>query len=181
MGPAGYAEFFRDLKAETEKQGIVVDVRYNRGGHVSQLLLEKLSRTVGNWGVPRHGKPYTWPAHCPQGPLVCLTNELAGSDGDIFSHGFKLRGLGPLIGMRTWGGVVGIWPRMRHADGSVTTQPEFACWFVDAGYGIENHGADPDIVVDNTPDDFAAGHDAQLVRAVDVLKERMDGWSMPRP
>ena len=181
MGPAGYAEFFRDLKAETEKQGILVDVRYNRGGHVSQLLLEKLSRTVGSWGVPRHGKPYTWPAHCPQGPLVCLTNELAGSDGDIFSHGFKLRGLGPLIGMRTWGGVVGIWPRMRHADGSVTTQPEFACWFVDAGYGIENHGADPDIVVDNTPDDFAAGHDAQLVRAVEVLQERMDGWQMKRP
>lgn len=181
MGPAGYAEFFRDLKAEADREGILVDVRFNRGGHVSQLLLEKLARTVGSWGIPRHGKPYTWPAHAPLGPLVCLTNEMAGSDGDIFSHGFKQRGMGPLIGHRTWGGVVGIWPKLRHVDGSLTTQPEFASWFVDVGFGIENHGADPDIEVDISPADFAEGRDPQLARAVEVLLERMEAFRLVRP
>ena len=145
------------------------------------MLLEKLERKVGSWGVPRRGKPYTSPAHAPLGPMVCLTNEMAGSDGDIFSHGFKQRGLGPLVGTRTWGGVVGIFPRMRHVDGSVTTQPEFASWFVDVGFGIENHGADPDIEVDISPQDYAEGRDPQLERAVEVLLERMEGFSLPRP
>ena len=113
--------------------------------------------------------------------LVPMTNEMAGSDGDIFSHGFKMRGMGPLIGQRTWGGVVGIWPRMRHVDGSLTTQPEFACWFLDVGFGIENHGADPDIEVDISPEDFAQGRDPQLEKAVEVLLQRMEGWSIPRP
>ena len=181
MGPNGYAEFFRDIKIETSREGLLVDVRFNGGGNVSQVLLEKLSRKVGSWGVPRNGKPYTWPAHAPLGPMVCLTNEMAGSDGDIFSHGFKMRGLGPLIGHRTWGGVVGIWPRLRHVDGSLTTQPEFASWFVDVGFGIENHGAEPDIEVDISPEDFAQGREPQLEKAVEVLLQRMEGWSIPRP
>ena len=98
---------------------------------------------------------------------MALTNAYAGSDGDIFSHGFKLLGVGPLIGTRTWGGVIGIWPRHALVDGSVTTQPAFSFWFRDVGFGLENHGAEPDIRVEETPSDQADGDDVQLERAVE--------------
>jgi tricorn protease len=98
--------------------------------------------------------------------MVALTNEHAGSDGDIFSHSFKLMGLGPLIGMRTWGGVIGIHPRHRLVDNTVTTQPEFSFWFKDVGWNVENYGTDPDIEVDIAPQDFARGDDPQLSRAI---------------
>ena len=95
-----------------------------------------------------------------------MTNEYAGSDGDIFSHSFKLLKLGPLVGKRTWGGVVGIWPRHALVDGTITTQPEFAFWFVDVGWGVENYGTDPDIEVDIRPQEYAAGKDPQMERAL---------------
>jgi tricorn protease len=98
--------------------------------------------------------------------MVALTNEQAGSDGDIFSHGFKLLGLGPLIGKRTWGGVIGISPRHRLVDGTVTTQPEYSFWFKDVGWNIENYGTDPDIEVDVAPQDYANNIDPQLDRAI---------------
>ena len=87
----------------------------------------------------------------PAGPMVALTNEYAGSDGDIFSHNFKAMRLGPLIGKRTWGGVIGIWPRHTLVDGGVTTQPEFSFWFRDIGWRVENYGVDPDIEVEMRP------------------------------
>ena len=89
--------------------------------------------------------------------MVALTNEHAGSDGDIFSHDFKLMGIGPLVGTRTWGGVVGIWPRHTLVDGTETTQPEFSFWFDDVGWGVENYGTDPTIEVDNAPQDARGG------------------------
>jgi tricorn protease len=98
--------------------------------------------------------------------MVALTNELAGSDGDIFSHSFKLMGLGPLIGKRTWGGVIGISPRHHLVDGTVTTQPEFAFWFKDVGWNVENYGTDPDIDVDIAPQDYVNKQDPQLDRAI---------------
>jgi tricorn protease len=98
--------------------------------------------------------------------LVALTNEHAGSDGDIFSHNFKLMGIGPLIGTRTWGGVIGIGPRYPLVDWTVVTQPEFAFWFKDVGLGVENYGTDPDIWVDETPQAMARGVDEQLDRAI---------------
>jgi tricorn protease len=98
--------------------------------------------------------------------MVALTNEHAGSDGDIFSHSFKLMGLGPLIGKRTWGGVIGINPRHRLVDGTMTTQPEYSFWFKDVGWKVENYGTDPDIEVDIAPQDFAHGVDPQLERAI---------------
>ena len=100
------------------------------------------------------------------GPMVALTDEWAGSDGDIFSHCFKLMKLGPLVGKRTWGGVVGIWPRHALVDGCVTTQPEFSFWFHNVGYAVENYGTDPDVEVENRPQDYAAGKDPQLERGV---------------
>jgi tricorn protease len=107
---------------------------------------------------------------------VALTNEQAGSDGDIVSHGFKMLKLGPLIGKRTWGGVIGISMRHSLADGTITTQPEFSFHFDDVGWGVENYGTDPDIEVDNAPQDYARGADPQLEKAIavslDLLAER---------
>ncbi len=106
--------------------------------------------------------------------MVALADENAGSDGDIFSHGFKLYGLGPLIGTRTWGGVIGISPRHALADGGMTTQPEYAFWFSDVGWGIENGGTIPDIEVAITPQDHAAGRDPQLDRAIAEIVARLE-------
>lgn len=166
MGPRGYAEFHRYYKNEVDYAGLIVDVRNNRGGHVSQLLLEKLARKRIGYDLTRYGRPEPYPDDAPMGPMVALTDEFAGSDGDIFSHAFKLYGLGPLIGKRTWGGVIGIFPRHALVDGTITTQPEFSFWFEDVGWGVENYGTDPDIEVDIKPQDFAAGRDPQLERAL---------------
>jgi len=171
MGPAGYAEFHRYFSSECVRDGLVIDVRFNRGGNVSQLLLEKLLRRRIGYDVSRWSEPVPYPDAAPMGPMVALTNEHAGSDGDIFCHAFKLYGLGPLIGKRTWGGVVGIWPRHALVDGTVTTQPEFASWFVDVGYDVENYGTDPDIEIDNRPQDYAAGRDRQLEQALTSIRD----------
>ncbi|MCB0187917.1 MAG: hypothetical protein KDE31_26800, partial [Caldilineaceae bacterium] len=140
MGPNGYAEFHRSYLAEIDREALIVDVRYNGGGHVSQLILEKLARRRIGYDFSRWGGLEPYPADSVGGPIVALTNEHAGSDGDIFCHSFKLMQLGPLIGKRTWGGVVGISPHHALVDGTVTTQPEFSFWFADVGWSIENYG-----------------------------------------
>lgn len=168
MGPAGYAEFHRSYLSEYHREGLIVDVRYNGGGHVSALLLEKLSRKRVGYDVSRWGEPQPYPAESVTGPLVAITNQFAGSDGDIFSHCFKLYKLGPLVGKRTWGGVIGIWPRHPLADGTVTTQPEFSFWFKDVGWSVENYGTDPDYDVDMKPQDFTRGRDPQLDKSIEL-------------
>jgi tricorn protease len=169
MGPQGFAEFHRYWKSSVDMPGLVIDVRFNRGGNVSQLLIEKLVRRRIGYQVTRWRLPHAVPDDAPAGPMVCLTNENAGSDGDIFSHTFKMLGLGPLIGVRTWGGVVGIWPQQSLVDGTVTTQPEFGHWFTDVGYAVENFGTVPDIEVINRPQDYVAGRDPQLERGIAEL------------
>ncbi|MEV0349774.1 S41 family peptidase [Nonomuraea sp. NPDC050680] len=169
MGTDGFAEFHRGFLAEHDRDALIVDVRFNGGGDVSALLLEKLARRRLGYDYPRWGDPEPYPPESTRGPLVAITNEWAASDGDIFSHTFKLRGLGPLVGKRTWGGVIGIWPRHRLADGTLTTQPEFSFAFDDVGWQVENYGTDPDIEIDITPQDYAAGTDTQLEKAIDVI------------
>lgn len=176
MSALGYSEFHRYYGNEAEKGSLIVDVRFNGGGHVSQLILEKLNRKVISFGTARWSKDiiHQYPMHAVLGPMVALTNEFAGSDGDIFSHSFKLLKLGKLIGRRTWGGVVGIWPRHFLIDGSVTTQPEFSSWFKDVGYGVENYGTDPDIFVDIAPQDYGKGIDPQMDRAIKEIKASLN-------
>jgi tricorn protease len=169
MMSAGFAEFHRYFGTECDRDALIVDVRYNRGGHVSQLLLEKVARKRIAWNLQRWGQPSCYPDEAPAGCVVALTNEHAGSDGDIFSHAFKLMGIGSLVGQRTWGGVVGIWPRHALVDGSETTQPEYSFWFKDVGWGVENHGTDPQIEVANAPQDDAFNapeRDRQLAAAL---------------
>lgn len=180
MGPRGYSEFYRGYLNEVERDALLVDVRHNGGGNVSQLLLQTLLRKPVGVEVPRWGKPETYPSDAPRGPVVGLTDEEAGSDGDIFSHSFKLFGVGPLVGTRTWGGVIGINGHARLVDGTMVTEPEYAFWFQDVGWGVENRGTDPDILVQNLPEDLGTGRDAQLERATDealALLTRITPWN----
>lgn len=181
MGPAGYAEFHRSYLAEVEHEALIVDVRCNGGGHVSQLILEKIARRHLGYCMHRWGEHHSYPAHAVAGPIVAVTNEFAGSDGDIFSHCFKLLGVGTLIGKRTWGGVIGISPRHALVDGSKTTQPEFSYWFKDVGWQVENYGTDPDIEIEIAPQDYAAGRDPQLSRAMLEVLAQLAATAPSRP
>ena len=162
----GFAEFHRGFLQEVSCEGLVIDVRYNGGGHVSQLILDRLARRPLGKSVSRWTGSQSVPYETPRKATVAICNEFAGSDGDIFSHTFKMRKIGKLIGTRTWGGVVGIWPRYSMIDGGLTTQPEFSTWFEDLGYGLENHGAEPDLVVEFPPEAWRLGQDPQLEAAV---------------
>jgi len=181
MMSAGFAEFHRYFVAECDRDALIVDVRYNRGGHVSELLLEKVARRRVGYDLSRWGPPVPYPSESRAGPCVALTNEHAGSDGDIFSHCFKLMGIGRLVGTRTWGGVVGIWPRHPLVDGSETTQPEFSFWFDDVGWAVENYGTDPEIEVDNAPQDAAARKDRQLETALATALQMLEATPPHKP
>lgn len=169
MGPEGFGAFHRAFLLELNREALIIDVRYNSGGHISALLLEKLARRRLGYDFQRWGAPIPYPVEARRGPTAALINEYTGSDGDVFGHSFKLLGLGPVIGRRSWGGVIGTWPRHHLVDGSITSQPEFAFWFEDVGWQIENRGATPDIDIDISPQDQAAGRDPQLDRAIDLL------------
>lgn len=170
MGPWGFSEFHRGFLAEFNRAGLIVDARHNRGGHISPLLLEKLARKRVGYDIPRYGPALPYPPESVAGPIVALTDQFAGSDGDIFSHCFKLYGLGPLVGKRTWGGVIGINPSHELIDGTVTTQPEYSFWFSDVGWSVENYGTEPDFDIDITPQDVRAGHDPQLAKALALVQ-----------
>ncbi|MGH3212860.1 MAG: S41 family peptidase, partial [Trebonia sp.] len=176
----GWAHLHRDLRAEMGRDALIVDVRGNRGGHTSQLIVEKLARRIIGWKIPRHLRPYSYPQEARRGPMVALTDEFAGSDGDIVTAAIKTLGLGPVIGTRTWGGVVGI-DGAGHGlvDGTRITIPRYASWFTEFGWSVENYGVDPDTEVMITPDDWAVGHDPQLEVAVDRALALLE--ENPRP
>lgn len=175
MGVNGFNEFSRLFSREANYDGLIVDVRFNGGGSVSQIILEKLMRARLGFDKPRYGIPHAYPADSVNGPIVAITNENAGSDGDIFTHAFKLLGIGPVVGKRTWGGVVGISPRRKLVDGTIVTQPEFALWFKDIKFGLENHGAEPTDDVENPPDVYMNGKDEQLDYALQKCMKMLDG------
>lgn len=181
MGANGFAEFHRTYLRECQYPALLVDVRFNGGGHVSQLLLDKLSRKRLGYDIPRWGKPEPYPSTTVMGPMLALTDENAGSDGDIFSHSFKMMKLGPLVGKRTWGGVIGIDSRGRLVDGSVTTQPEYSFWFHDMGWNVENYGTDPDIEVDYAPHHYRNQEDPQLDRSIAELEAMMQANPVELP
>ncbi|MGW2151091.1 S41 family peptidase [Nonomuraea bangladeshensis] len=174
MVASGWAQFHRDLRTEMSYDGLVVDLRDNGGGHLSELVLEKLSRKVTGWVRARGFEPSRYPVDSPRGPVVAVTDEFAGSDGDIVSAGIKIRGLGPLVGTRTWGGVIGIDSRYQLVDGTRVTQPRYSFWLEGHGWGVENHGVDPDVEVVTTPQDRVAGRDPQLDRAVELALAALD-------
>ncbi|MCX5003751.1 PDZ domain-containing protein [Streptomyces sp. NBC_00638] len=168
MVGSGWAQLHRDLRIEVAREGLVVDVRENRGGHTSQLVVEKLARRIVGWDLPRGLRPYSYPEDAPRGPVVAVANEFSGSDGDIVNAAIKALGIGPVVGTRTWGGVIGIDSRYRLVDGTSVTQPKYAFWLEGYEWSVENHGVDPDIEVVQAPQDHAAGRDTQLDEAVRI-------------
>ena len=182
MVPPGWGELHRDLRIESGLDGLLCDFRGNRGGHTSQLVLERLSGVISAWENPRGFDASPYPVDAPRGPIVGLCDQHAGSDGDIVSIGFRQRNLGPLVGTRTWGGVIGIDLRYRLADGTMVTQPRYAMWFEGgAGWTVENYGVAPDVEVAIAPQDWAAGRDPQLEKAIELVLAALEEHPPKRP
>ncbi|HEV2886235.1 MAG TPA: S41 family peptidase [Jatrophihabitans sp.] len=179
MVPTGWAAFHRDLRVEIARDALLVDTRDNSGGHTSQLIIEKLARRVVGWTTARHYPTQPYPSSAPRGPLVSLANEWSGSDGDIVNAAFQALKLGPVIGTRTWGGVIGIDGRYSLVDGTVVTQPRFSFWFENYGWGVENHGVDPDVVVEMPPHAWAQGVDPQLQAGIEYLLGELERRPAP--
>jgi tricorn protease len=172
MGGPGLNEFVRQWFPQIRKQGMIIDVRYNGGGFVDQLILERLRRILVGMGAARNFEPATVPPVVFHGAMACVTNQYAASDGDIFSYFFKVYKLGPLVGERTWGGVRGIRGQVPLMDGGYITRPEFSRYDLNSKWIIENKGVAPDIEVDNRPDLVVKGQDPQLERAIqEVMKQ----------
>ncbi|MEV4427658.1 S41 family peptidase [Streptomyces sp. R-07] len=174
MGGSGWAQFNRDLRMEVSRPALIVDVRGNAGGNISELVVEKLTRRILGWDLTRNAQPVSYASNAPRGPVVALADEATSSDGDMITAAFKLLGLGPVVGQRTWGGVVGMTGRHRLGDGTQITVPMNAAWFPEYGWSLENHGVEPDLAVLRTPLDWAEGRHAQLDDAVHVALALLD-------
>ncbi|MDI2112874.1 S41 family peptidase [Commensalibacter nepenthis] len=183
MEELGMQQFIRQFYSQLDKQAVIIDDRWNGGGFIDQILLERLRRILVGMTTNREKMQATLPQQLINGPKVTLVNQYSASDGDIFPYYFRKYGLGKVIGKRTWGGVRGIrgyWPLR---DGGYITIPEESLYGLNSEWIIENHGVEPDIEVENTPGELQEGHDKQLETAVNyLLKELKDHPSvLPAP
>jgi tricorn protease len=182
MGGPGMTEFLKWYFPQVRKEGLVVDVRANGGGNISQMILARLSKKL--WGT-RFGyasdHPTTYPGTVFHGPMAALISETSASDGDIFPHYFRVAGLGSLIGKRTWGGVVGISNTGPLLDGGGVSVPQNATNSASGEYIIEGTGVAPDIEVENDPASVLAGRDPQLERGVAEVMKAMAEKKMKLP
>jgi tricorn protease len=169
----GFNYFARYYYAHLDKKAMVVDERFNGGGYAADYIVDHLDRPLLNYWKSRYGKPQWSPTAANFGPKAMIINEWAGSGGDALPFYFKKRGIGPLIGKRTWGGLVGISGYPILMDGGFVTSPTIGYISEKGEFGIENHGVDPDIEVEITPADYIAGHDTQLEKAVQVLMDEL--------
>ena len=182
MGAEGLNEFSRYFYPQLDKEGLIIDDRSNGGGNVSPMILERLAREPYRMtmyrGTSRIG---TIPDAVQTGPKVCLINKYSASDGDLFPWGFRALGLGKLIGTRTWGGIVGISGSMPFIDGTDIRVPFFTSFDMNGKWMIENHGVDPDIMIDNDPIKEWNGEDQQLDRAIEeVMKDLKNRKPLPK-
>ena len=183
MSRLGLQQFVRQFYAQLNKQALIMDDRWNGGGFIAPFALERLRRALVTLDVDREGAVSTEPQEVLNGPKVALLNHWSASDGDIFPDLFKRYGLGPLVGTRSWGGVRGIRGEWRMMDGGYVTIPEEAPFTPDGVWTVENHGVDPDYVVEDEPADLLAGRDAQLETAVGLMVKAIEGRpaGLPNP
>ena len=173
METLGMEQFIRQFYPQIDKQALLMDDRWNGGGNIDQIVLERLRRILIGLATNRESAPTSIPQQLIVGPKVCLINNYSASDGDIFPYYFRKYGLGPLIGTRTWGGVRGIRGNWSLLDGGYITVPEDSLYGLHSEWVIENHGVDPDITVDTDPGQLMADHDAQLEAGVNYLMARL--------
>ena len=172
---SGVQEFSKAYYAEIGKDGLIVDERFNSGGFIPDFFVERLNRKLLSLWAPREGADFLTPGAAIYGPKVILANGFSGSGGDAFPYYFRRYKIGPIIGERTWGGLVGISRNIPMLDGGSVTAPEFGLWSPDNGghWDVENHGVDPDIDLDNRPDFVVQGHDPQLEKAIEWVKDAL--------
>ncbi len=176
MGSSGIQEFIKWYYPQLRKQGLIIDARGNGGGNVSEMVIERLRRNpIGTRFMRNSDSPGTYPGRSFHGHLACLLDEDSASDGDMFPHFFRQAGLGPLIGKRSWGGVVGITDRGTLIDGGSVFVPEFGLNDMDGNWILEGIGVVPDIEVDNDATSVLAGRDPQLERAVEEVLRAIEG------
>jgi len=185
-GGGGYTSFNRYYFAQKDKKGAVIDERYNHGGSIADYIVDLLSRELfGFFNNPvGNRQPWTAPNAALWGPKVMIINEMSGSGGDMLPFMFKLRGIGPLVGTTTWGGLVGRWDVPPLIDGGYITAPRGGFYNLAGEWDVENEGIAPDIEVEQTPKLVNAGHDPQLEAAVEAALEMLKTQSieiLPQP
>jgi len=174
-------EFPKYFYAQTRKKGLVIDGRFNGGGLDPDIFLERLDKKVLGYWTRRYSHDQTNPSYATRAHMVCLTNHLAGSGGDMLPMEFRLKGMGPVIGTRTWGGLVGVSMWIPLIDGGGFSAPDYRIYGADGKWVVENKGIEPDIVVDLDPAEMARGYDAQLMKAIEVLKQQIKDDPRPWP
>jgi tricorn protease len=178
-GGAGYTNFNRYFYAQLDKQGLVLDERWNEGGFIADYVVDVLKRAPLSGAVERDGKPIHDPVGAIFGAKVMLINQNSGSGGDAMPWYFKKAGIGKLIGTRTWGGLVGIGGYPQLLDGGSVTAPRYAIFGLSGDWEVENHGIAPDVPVEDLPKDFAAGHDRQLETGVQLVLDELKAHPVP--
>lgn len=181
---SGYESFNRYYFSQLDKQALVLDERFNGGGSVADYVVDLLNRPLLSYWATREGRPFTSPNASIFGPKVMIINELAGSGGDALPLFFRRRGLGPLVGKRTWGGLIGIYDYPKLIDGGFFTSPRLAIYGPDGAWEVENEGVAPDVEVEMTPKLVIEGHDPQLERAVELVLAALEAnprAAAPRP
>lgn len=176
MGPDGLNEFVKHFYPQLNKRALIIDDRGNGGGNVSPMLIERLNRELTLYGMSRNNGVNTKPREMMLGPKVLLLDNYSASDGDLFPYQFKKLKMGTTIGMRSWGGVVGIRGSMPFIDGGDLRRPEFAPFDENGNWVIEGFGVEPDIVIDNDPAKEYAGEDEQLNKAIEVILEQLKDY-----
>ena len=174
MGPGGIGEFDKYWRAFRYKDGIILDLRRNSGGWTEYFLIDKLERQMVAFNVLRSMVPFRYPGSVGVGNYVVISNENNGSDGEAFVEHFKARKLGTVVGVPSWGGLVGILNGQTTIDNGRVEQSNNAFYGREGKWLVENHGADPDIFVDNDPGSAAAGRDLQMEKAIEVILEKIE-------
>jgi tricorn protease len=180
-GTNGQTELVRQLRGQVATDGLIVDERFNSGGQIPDRFVELLNRPVYNYWAVRDGRDWQWPPVAHVGPKVMLMNGWSGSGGDCFPFYFREAGLGPLIGTRTWGGLIGISGTPGLVDGGGVTSPTFSIYSKKGEWIIEGHGVEPDIAVVDDPAKMINGGDPQLDRAIAEVMQRLQAAPPARP
>jgi len=178
-GGSGYTNFNRYFYSQLDKQGLVLDERYNEGGQLADYVVDMLRRVPLSESIERDGKPSHQPGGAIYGPKVMLINHSAGSGGDAMPWYFKKTGIGKLVGTRTWGGLVGIGGYPSLLDGGYVMAPRFAIFGLNGNWEVENHGIAPDVTVEELPKDVADGHDRQLETGVQIVLDELKAHPVP--